>query len=61
MVIILGLGIMTPLITGMSFTDDLAKIKTTIHEINNILGKNELKRPEKMIHKILNSDISLKM
>lgn len=60
MVIILGLGIMTPLITGISFTDDLAKIKTTIHEINNILEKNELKRPEKMTQKILNSDISLK-
>lgn len=58
-IIILSLGIMNPIITAMSFTDDLAKIKLIIDDINSILIKDELKRPEIADKKIDNFDISL--
>lgn len=59
-IIILALGVMSPLITAMSYSDDLAKIRTTISDINNVLEKKELERPNKLDKKILNKDIRLK-
>lgn len=44
--IILALGIMTPLITAMSYSDDLGKIKTVISDITSILSEDDLIRPE---------------
>ncbi len=44
--IILALGIMTPLITAMSYSDDLGKISTVVSDIASILSEEELKRPD---------------
>ena len=45
--IILSLGIVGPLITVGSYTDDLGKIGVIVDEIAGILEQPELKRPEK--------------
>lgn len=47
--IILSLGIMTPLITAMSFSDDLGKIRTVVSDITSILNMEELSRPDKKV------------
>ncbi|HHV11983.1 MAG TPA: ABC transporter ATP-binding protein [Clostridiales bacterium] len=46
---ILSLGIMTPLITAMSYSDDLGKIRTVINDITSILLEEDLIRPEKPV------------
>ena len=46
MIVVLCLGMMTPLIGAMSYTDDLGKIGTIVGEINEILEEEELHRPE---------------
>ncbi len=43
--IILSLGIMTPLITVMSYSDDIGKIHTIVSEISGVLGQEEMHRP----------------
>ncbi|WP_313164654.1 ABC transporter ATP-binding protein [Sedimentibacter sp.] len=43
--IILSLGIMGPLITTMSYTDDIGKVHTIVNEITSILTQPDLKRP----------------
>ena len=43
--IILSLGVMGPLITTMSYTDDIGKVHTIVNEITSILAQPELKRP----------------
>lgn len=45
-IVVLGIGMMTPLIGAMSFSDDLGKIGTIVGEINEILNEQELVRPE---------------
>lgn len=47
MCIILSLGIVGPIITVASYTDDLGKIGVIIDEVVGILKQPELKRPEK--------------
>ena len=47
MCIILSLGIVGPLITDGSYTDDLGKIGVIVGEVVGILGQPELKRPAK--------------
>lgn len=59
-IIILALGVIGPLITAMSYSDDLAKIRTTISDINSVLEKKELNRPNNLDKKIQNNDIELK-
>ena len=49
MIVVLCLGMMTPLIGAMSYTDDLGKIGTIVGEINEILEDEELHRPEDSI------------
>ena len=46
MIVVLCLGMMTPLIGAMSYTDDLGKIGTIVGEINEILEEEELHRPD---------------
>ena len=46
MCVILSLGIVGPLITVMSYTDDLGKIDVIIGEVAGILGQPELERPK---------------
>ncbi len=45
--IILSLGIVGPLITVGSYTDDLGKIGVIVGEVAGILEQPELERPEK--------------
>lgn len=45
--IILAMGLMTPIITVASYTDDLAAIDVTIHEVTKILEAPEQVRPGK--------------
>ena len=46
MCLILSLGLISPLITAMSYTDDLAKVSTIISEVTGILSWDEMSRPE---------------
>lgn len=43
--IILSLGLITPLITVMSYSDDLGKLRTILGEVTNVLSWEELQRP----------------
>ena len=46
LIVILSMGLITPVIGCMKFTDDLAKIGTIIGQITDILTAPELSRPE---------------
>ncbi len=59
LIIILSLGIMGPLITAMSYTDDLAKIGTIVKDIAGVLSLSEMERPDRE-KKIDRYDIELK-
>ena len=45
-VVILAMGLVTPIIGCMKFTDDLAKVGTIISQVTDILTAPELPRPE---------------
>jgi ATP-binding cassette subfamily B protein len=45
--IIVSLGIMGPLVTAMSYSDDIAKIGTIIGEVANVLTQRDLERPSR--------------
>ena len=47
-IIILSVGLITPLITAMSYTDDMAKVSVVIGEVSDILERKELSRPDKI-------------
>ena len=47
-IIILSVGLISPLITAMSYTDDMAKVGVVIGEVSDILERKELSRPDKM-------------
>ena len=47
--VILSLGIVGPLITVMSYTDDLGKIDVIIGEVAGILGQPERERPQQSV------------
>lgn len=55
---ILSLGIITPVLHAMNFTDSIAQMKSVVGEICSVLDEKELERPERpaMIH---SSDISM--
>jgi len=57
--VILALGIIGPLITTMSFTDDLGKIRTIVGDIAEILTVPDLERPEAK-QKLSGYDIEMK-
>lgn len=59
LVIILSLGLISPILTCMSYTDSLAKLKTVIGEVTQILSSKELERPEKS--KSTPADSSIKL
>ena len=48
MIIVLAVGVITPIMTCMSYSDDLAQLNTIIGEVTNILSQEELVRPEIM-------------
>ena len=45
--VILSMGLVTPIIGCMKFTDDLAKVRTVISQVADILTAPELPRPER--------------
>lgn len=59
-IVILAMGLITPLIGCMKFTDDLAKVKTIIGEVTSILDASELPRPSKSTETLKNSTVELK-
>ena len=58
-IIILSVGLITPLITAMSYTDDMAKVSVVIGEVSDILERKELSRPEKMTEELRGNAIRL--
>lgn len=60
MCVILSFGLIAPLITVMSYTDDLSKLKTIMGEITGVLVQKELDRPEKDIEKARDYSITMK-
>ena len=58
-IIILSLGIVGPIITCASYTDDIRKIQTIITEVTDILEQEEMIRPEKQSRQINGTDIEL--
>ncbi|MDL2214141.1 ABC transporter ATP-binding protein/permease [Clostridia bacterium OttesenSCG-928-O13] len=45
-IIILSLGIMPPIVSAFSYTDDLAKIKVVVDDIAQVLNQPDLERPQ---------------
>lgn len=43
--IVLSLGIITPILSAMNFTDSIAQMKSVVGEIYSVLDEGELKRP----------------
>ena len=44
-VIVLSFGVMQPLITAFSYTDDLAQVKTIVGEVAEVLSGEDMQRP----------------
>ncbi len=59
MLIILSLGLISPLIIAASYMDDMSKLGTIVGEVTDILEKPELVRPESLSEKLQGTDISL--
>jgi len=59
MIIILSCGLITPLITVMSYSDDITKASSIFKEIDDILNLMELKRPETSKNLPMTHDITL--
>lgn len=59
LIIILSLGIIAPIITCASYSDDIAKIQTIIGEVTDILKQEEMVRPEKSKQQLNGTDIVL--
>ena len=45
-VIVLSFGVMQPLITAFSYTDDIAQVTTIVGEVADVLSGEDLQRPE---------------
>ena len=45
-VIVLSFGVMQPLITAFSYTDDIAQVKTIVGEVAQVLSGEDMQRPE---------------
>ena len=46
-VIVLSFGVMQPLITAFSYTDDIAQVRTIVGEVAEVLSGEDMHRPEK--------------
>ena len=58
-VIVLSFGVMQPLITAFSYTDDIAQVTTIVGEVADVLSGEDMQRPEKA--KVLPKDNSIEM
>ena len=59
-VIVLSFGVMQPLITAFSYTDDLAQVSTILGDVSDVLSQEDLKRPEKAEKLPADNSIELK-
>ena len=59
LLVILSMGLVTPLIGCMKFTDDLARVKTILGQVTSILTAPELVRPEEDVEQPLDSTVEL--
>lgn len=59
MIIILSLSLISPLITAMSYTDDLGVLNIVVDEIRDITDAKEMVRPAKIDHMPKTKDITL--
>ncbi len=60
MLIILSMGLISPIVTAASYMDDLAKMGTIVGEVTDILEKPELDRPDTMAEQPQGTDIELR-
>ena len=60
MLIILSMGLISPIVTAANYMDDIAKMGTIVGEVTDILEKPELKRPDTMTEQPEGTDIELK-
>ena len=58
--IILSAGIMGPLLTAFSYSDDIAKMKTIFGEVTEILERRDMERPQSITVEPVGSNISLR-
>ena len=59
-VIVLSFGVMQPLITAFSYTDDIAQVKTIVGEVAEVLSGEDMQRPEKADRLPSDNSIALK-
>lgn len=59
-VILFSVGLIAPLITVMSYGDDLAKLSTIIGEVTSLLTLEDMKRPDTSASQPQSKDIQLK-
>ena len=59
-VIVLSFGVMQPLITAFSYTDDIAQVTTIVGEVAEVLSGEDMQRPEKADRLPSDNSIALK-
>lgn len=59
-VIVLSFGVMQPLITAFSYTDDIAQVTTIVGEVADVLAGEDMRRPEKAEKLPADNSIELK-
>ena len=59
-VIVLSFGVMQPLITAFSYTDDIAQVTTIVGEVADVLSGEDMRRPEKAKKLPADNSIELK-
>ena len=59
-VILFSVGLIAPLITVMSYSDDLAKLSTIIGEVTSLLTLEDMKRPDTSAGQPQSKDIQIK-
>ena len=59
-VIVLSFGVMQPLITAFSYTDDIAQVTTIVGEVADVLSGEDMQRPEKAERLPADNSVELK-
>jgi len=58
--IVLSFGVMQPLMTAFSYTDDIAQVRTIVGEVSEVLSCEDMRRPEKAVKLPCDNSIELK-
>ena len=58
MIIVIAVGLITPIVTCMSYSDDLGQIGTIMGEVTRIMEAEELRRPETIKEKPVDNTIT---